>query len=303
MAATLAAKKKKTAFVIWCHGLGDSGASWTGLPKALSEEAPWVRWSFPDAPIQPVTCNEGKSMRTWFDMRTIAPVVELETHTGMQDSVIEVHKMIQQAEAFGFSRDRLILGGFSQGGCLALHAGLTVPGEPIGGIVAFSGWIGAGLKEDIVHEATPILISHGRADSVVPLSAMEKSMEVLKSAGCSAIRHEWIDGLEHSTVPPQMDLLTRFILELVPKDPLPAPVPLKADRHATWVDGDSCKIAIWLSSMAGVKVEVSSSGVRLSGAVQPVFSVAWAAPAVATSANARFVKTRSVLRVEAPKEA
>lgn len=300
MATPLGDRKGRTGMIIWCHGLGDSGRSWTSLPKTLDEDLPWLRWSFPDAPSQAVTCNGGEMARSWFDLRTISPVMPLESHAGLQESVGEVHKMVAQAEAFGFSRDRVVLGGFSQGACLALHAGLTLPGEPIAGIVAFSGWIGSGLTNAIVHPALPILLSQGSADKVVPLSAGEASLEALRSAGCSSIRHEWIDGLEHSTAPPQMHALTLFLLELLPKEIKLKPELLEVSRHQAWVDGQTCKVAIWLPSTAGVLLEVSSAGVRLSGAVQPAYVVAWAAPVDAKSARSRFVRRRCVLRLEAP---
>lgn len=40
----------------------------------------------------------------------------------------------------GIPSNRILLGGFSQGGALALHAGLTYP-EPLAGIMSLSCWL------------------------------------------------------------------------------------------------------------------------------------------------------------------
>ena len=48
--------------------------------------------------------------------------------------------MIASEEKAGIAANRVVLGGFSQGGALALYAGLTYP-KPIAGILAFSCWL------------------------------------------------------------------------------------------------------------------------------------------------------------------
>ena len=53
----------KTAAVIWLHGLGDCGASWQYLETHM--RSPHVKWVFPDAPEQPVSCNGGFEMPSW----------------------------------------------------------------------------------------------------------------------------------------------------------------------------------------------------------------------------------------------
>lgn len=54
--------------VIWLHGLGADGNDFVpvlpelGLPAGLA-----VRFIFPHAPLQAVTCNNGYVMRAWYD--------------------------------------------------------------------------------------------------------------------------------------------------------------------------------------------------------------------------------------------
>ena len=49
------------------HGLGDKGSSWHTLQGDISNVGVPIKWQFPDAPVAPVTCNDGYKMTSWFD--------------------------------------------------------------------------------------------------------------------------------------------------------------------------------------------------------------------------------------------
>jgi predicted esterase len=50
-----------SACVVWAHGLGDTGAGWSWLPRAF-RGLPHVKWQFPTAPERPVSVNGGYVM-------------------------------------------------------------------------------------------------------------------------------------------------------------------------------------------------------------------------------------------------
>jgi len=54
-----------------------------------------------------------------------------------------VHKLIDDEIQLGIPSSRIVVGGFSQGGGLALYSGLTYP-KPLAGIVALSTWLPGG---------------------------------------------------------------------------------------------------------------------------------------------------------------
>ena len=59
----------RPASVIWLHGLGDSGAGWSDIQYQLGPKVgKHVKWVFPNAPNQAVTCNNGMTMPSWFDL-------------------------------------------------------------------------------------------------------------------------------------------------------------------------------------------------------------------------------------------
>ncbi len=89
------------------------------------------------------------------------------------------------------ARADIVLAGFSQGGALALQAGLRYP-EKLAGIMALSAYLPA--PQTLAAEATtpithPIFMAHGdRSDNVVPLVLAQASKRQLHRIGlCSGM--------------------------------------------------------------------------------------------------------------------
>src|SRR4029079_8873834 len=128
------------ATVIWLHGLGDDGNGWSqvvgalGLPRSMA-----VRFLFPHAPVMPVTINNGMAMRAWYDIRE-ANLNSRADLAGVRQSQAHVEAMIAREVARGVPAGRIVLAGFSQGGAVALYAGLRHPAR-LAGIVALSTYL------------------------------------------------------------------------------------------------------------------------------------------------------------------
>lgn len=60
--------------------------------------------------------------------------------TGIKNATKQVHNMIEDEIKAGIQADRIIIGGFSQGGALALYSALTFP-QKLAGVVALSCWL------------------------------------------------------------------------------------------------------------------------------------------------------------------
>jgi lysophospholipase II len=93
----------------------------------------------PTAPTMAVTLNAGFRMPSWFDLRTLA-IGGPEDVEGIKAATKNAHELIRGEIASGIASNRIMLGGFSQGGALALYAALTFP-EPLAGIMALSCWL------------------------------------------------------------------------------------------------------------------------------------------------------------------
>ena len=208
------------AHIIWLHGLGDSGAGWSHLKHELRLKQ-GVGYSFPDAPVQPVTCNGGFEMTSWMDLATI-PVspTDPENVSQLESSTAKVHKVIDDVIAGGTPSDRIVLGGFSQGGAMALLAGYSYP-KPLAGIVSFSGW--AAHREVFQKRAseganknTPAFIGHGTVDEVVLPSCGEDAKNKLEAAGVKVSYSTYM--MAHSAHPDEMRALRGFIVDVLKID-------------------------------------------------------------------------------------
>jgi phospholipase/carboxylesterase len=156
--------------VIWLHGLGADGNDFApivpelGLPAALG-----VRFVLPHAESIPVTINGGMVMPAWYDIAEV-DLTRRHDEAGMRRSAASLCALIARERSRGVPSERIVLAGFSQGGAVAVFAGLRHP-ERLGGIVALSTYlVGEGsldAERHAANHAVPILQVHGAADAVV----------------------------------------------------------------------------------------------------------------------------------------
>ena len=59
--------------VIWLHGLGADAHDFEPIVPMLELAQP-LRFVFPNAPVRPVTINDGAEMRAWYDIDPRAPL-------------------------------------------------------------------------------------------------------------------------------------------------------------------------------------------------------------------------------------
>ncbi len=173
------------ATVIWMHGLGADGWDFVPIVRELDLEEVPLRFIFPHAPVRPVTINNGHEMRAWYDIAQ-SDIARVPDEAGIRDSQRSIEALIDRERGRGVEATHIILAGFSQGGVIALQAGLRYR-ERLGGIIALSTYLA--LEDSLDREAapanrtTPILMAHGTQDPVVPLQLGEQAQRALTSRG------------------------------------------------------------------------------------------------------------------------
>jgi len=194
-----------THSVIWLHGLGADGNDFAPIvPELVAPDWPALRFVFPHAPVQPVTSNGGVPMRAWYDIfgfNAAAP----QDAAGIRQSIEAVEALIAREHERGVPSARIVLAGFSQGGAIALAAGLR-HAEPLAGIVALSTYlpIAATLaaERNMANARVPIFWGHGTADPVVALQRGVESRAVLASLGYTVDWHTY--PMPHSVCPQEI---------------------------------------------------------------------------------------------------
>lgn len=191
--------------VIWLHGLGADGHDFEPLvPELVAADWPALRFVFPHAPQRAVTINNGMRMRAWYDIAG-TDLANRQDEGGVRESIAQVEALIARENTRGVASENIVLAGFSQGGAIALAAGLR-HAQRLAGVIALSTYLP-------IHESTaqerapanadvPLFMAHGSADPVVPMQLGMFSRDHLIALGYKIDWHSYPMG--HQLSAPQI---------------------------------------------------------------------------------------------------
>lgn len=165
-------------------------------------------------------------MNGWYDIAVLDGNAETlrqnEDEIGINKSKDFLHTMIQEEISAGIPSDRIVLGGFSQGGAMSIFSGLTAPVR-LGGIVALSSYLLLSRKfKDIipkgtamVNQQTPIFMAHGTSDQVVNPHLGEMSRDILKEMSFN-VNWKSYANMGHEACPEEIDDIQKFLEKSLP---------------------------------------------------------------------------------------
>jgi phospholipase/carboxylesterase len=211
-AIVLAPAAPAAASVIWLHGLGADGRDFVPIVPELKLPAePGVRFVFPHAPVRPVTLNNGMRMRAWYDIRTLTAEGRAD-ETGLRESGARLAEYIAKERAAGIDAARIVVAGFSQGGAVALHAGLRYA-EPLAGILALSTYLPLAstlaTERNAANQETPILMCHGLYDPVLPHGLGVMARDALRALGYTVDWQEY--PMQHQVCLPEIEAIGAWL--------------------------------------------------------------------------------------------
>ena len=188
-------QQEATACVIWMHGLGADAQDMAGLASQLPVTVA-IRHVFMDAPVRPVTLNNGMPMRAWYDILGMA-LTDREDLEGIKQSEDLIRQVIDAQVTEGFRTEQIFLAGFSQGGAMALYTGLHTS-LPLGGIIALSAYLPlAAACNATIAPHTPMFLAGGLYDPIVLPQWTKQSLEFLRQKDFKDITwHEY--PMEHN---------------------------------------------------------------------------------------------------------
>jgi phospholipase/carboxylesterase len=198
--------------VIWMHGLGADCWDFVPIVKELGlpETLP-LRFIFPQAPMRPITINNGHVMPGWYDI-SMQDIARKPDEGGVRESQTAIDQLIERELTRGMASDKIILAGFSQGGAIALQTGLRSKRE-LGGIMALSTYLT--LADSLAKEKTiananiPILMAHGTQDPIVPLALAKSSRDALAQQNYQV---EWREyPMQHSVCADEVEVIAVWL--------------------------------------------------------------------------------------------
>jgi len=187
--------------IVALHGWGANAQNLASVVPLLN--LPDYQFMFPDAPF-PHPYGFGGKM--WYDLSD-------QKAQGLPESRKLLTDWLHSLESStGVPLSRTILSGFSQGAAMTLDIGLSLP---LAGLVALSGYLHP-VSEPGSGRFPPVLIVHGRQDSVVPVSAAQKARDSLVALGVAVQYQEFNMG--HEIRPEVLAVIRNFVLEVMSKE-------------------------------------------------------------------------------------
>jgi phospholipase/carboxylesterase len=182
-----ASGKAATSLVIFTHGYGSNGEDLIGLAPYWQESLPDTAFIAPNAP-QP--CPGSPGGYQWWALGASDRKAGVNSAAPVLDAFIDA-----ELARHGLTEDRLALVGFSQGTMMALHVGPR-RAKRLAGVVGFSGILLDDAADEI-RTRPPVLLIHGDADPMVPVSAFHSAEQSLRRLGFNLATHV-SPGLGHS---------------------------------------------------------------------------------------------------------
>lgn len=193
--------------ILLCHGFGAPGDDLLALARVI-DAGVGVRWFFPEAPITlpwggrawwPLDLERIQEMQRRGDARVLAD----ETPDGLAPARAALEATIAALVAErGVTRDRLIVGGFSQGAMVTTEVALHAAG-PFAGLAGISGNLLSGERwaaaACLAGPSLHAFLAHGRQDPVLPFAGAEALRALLEKAGASV---EWVAHGGQHEIPP-----------------------------------------------------------------------------------------------------
>jgi phospholipase/carboxylesterase len=205
------------AAVIWMHGLGADGHDFEPVVPEIvrGRERAW-RFVFPNAPVRPVSINNGMNMRAWYDILGFEPGTA-EDAAGFRATDKEVSALIGREIERGIAPGRVILAGFSQGGAVTLYTGLRYP-QRLAGLMVLSSYLpmreALQLDRAPANQGVPIFMAHGIDDPVLPMTRGLQSRDFLKAQGYDVEWHQY--RMPHSVSEAEIADIRHFLFRVLP---------------------------------------------------------------------------------------
>lgn len=201
---------KTGSVVILLHGYGADGADLLGLADPLGPHMPDTVFIAPDAPER---CVNNPFGYQWFPIPWLDGSDPVAAGVSQRASAEKLDAFIGKVlEDEGVTSSQVVLFGFSQGTMMSLYVAPR-RAEPLAGIVGFSGRL---LEpESLAREAVskpPVLLVHGDADDIVPISSLQEAGDALTKAGFETYAHV-MKGTAHGIAPDGLSVALSFMRE------------------------------------------------------------------------------------------
>ena len=179
------------AGVVLCHGRGARAASMLDIARQV--DVGGVAYLAPQA-----------ARGTWYPNSFMAPTDSNEPH--LSSALTTVGRTVDRLTGAGVPRERVAVGGFSQGACLATEYAARNPAR-YGGVVALSGGLIGPEGTDFDYEGsldgTPAFLGCSDVDPHIPVERVHETADALEALGAD-VTEEIYEGMGHTVNPDEL---------------------------------------------------------------------------------------------------
>jgi predicted esterase len=190
------------AAMILVHGRGATAPSILELSSPLSH--PDIAYLAPQA--------QGN---TWYPYSFLSPIHQNEP--GITSGFQAIADVVAQAETAGIPPDKIIIGGFSQGACLASEFVARNP-KRYGGLLIFSGGVigPPGMERTYTGSlaGTPIFMGCSDIDPHIPLERFNETAEILDQLGAQ-VNKKIYPGMPHTIIQDEIDEAMKIVERVI----------------------------------------------------------------------------------------
>ena len=151
---------------------------------------------------------------TWYPYSFLAPMPQ--NQPGLDSGLQAVADAVAQVEAAGIPAKKIIIGGFSQGACLASEF-VARNAKRYGGLLVFSGGLigPPGTPRDYAGslDGTPVFIGCSDVDFHIPVERVEETAVTLHNLGAS-VNKKIYSNMGHTIIQDEIDQAQKIINKL-----------------------------------------------------------------------------------------
>ncbi|KAJ1631089.1 Alpha/Beta hydrolase protein [Pavlovales sp. CCMP2436] len=211
------------AVLIFLHGSGDSGP---GVRSALRQVASGhfmatmrergVEVVTPSADPRSYFESPLSLSSVWFDRTDMSPSAPEKTDS-IEQSAKRLAALLDQVEQAGVPAHRIVVGGFSMGGGMALNLALREADRGLAGVFALSGYMcfqSPAFALASAKRLPPVYMRHGAADGFILPEWGAATADELRALGTS-VDFALVPGLEHSLTDDEVVQLTEWVCQIL----------------------------------------------------------------------------------------
>jgi predicted esterase len=150
---------------------------------------------------------------TWYPNRFIFPVEQNEPY--LSSALDLVDKIVKHVEDIGIPTEKIFIGGFSQGACLASEYVIRNP-KKYGGLLIFSGgYIGplnVQRQPNGDLDGTPVFLGCSDSDPHIPLQRVKETTAMLEAMGAK-VKEKIYPNMGHTIIDDEIELARDLIFK------------------------------------------------------------------------------------------